>query len=179
MFITSCSANPPSRSSKYPSLNPILAEDTTILRFDLKEKPSQSIIASTYYAHRPSHVFIKPTQRMRLISKSFPWTIDIDSNAPITVGDVWDAMHVALQQHIVESEWGFICRDEKLKKTVENAMKARIASDPMADKRPKRIDLLGDATLFRGLEKDDDYTKAMLLPTAKAWSETWVIKLIA
>jgi hypothetical protein len=116
---------------------------------------------------------------MRLISRSFPWTIDIDSNGPITVGDVWDAMHLGLQQFIVESEWGFIARDEKLKVTVENAMKKRVAADPMADKRPKRIDLLGDATLFRGLEKDDDFAKTMLLPTAKAWSETWVIKLIA
>jgi len=116
---------------------------------------------------------------MRLISRSFPWTIDIDSNAPITVGDVWDAMHLALQEPIVDSEWGFIARDDKLKSMVEIAMKKRVAADPMADKRPKRIDMLGDATLFRGLEKDDEYAKSMLLPTAKAWSETWVIKLIA
>ena len=88
-------------------------------------------------------------------------------------------MYLALQEYIVDSEWGFITRDEKMRRIVENAMKKRISADPMADKRPKRIDLLGDSTLFRGLEKDDDYTKAMLLPTAKGWSETWVIKLIA
>jgi len=116
---------------------------------------------------------------MRLISRSFPWTIDIDSNSTVTVGDVWDAMYLALQEPIVDSEWGFIARDEKLRKSVESAMKQRISADPMADKRPKRIDLLGDSTLFRGLEKDDEYARAILLPTAKAWSETWVIKLIA
>jgi len=116
---------------------------------------------------------------MRLISKSFPWTIDIDSGSPITVGDVWDALYYALQEPIVNSEWGFIARDVKLKERVENAMAQRVAADPMADKQPKRIDFLGETTLFRGLEKDDEFAKAMLLPGVKAWTETWVVKLIS
>ena len=116
---------------------------------------------------------------MRLISKFFPWTIDIDSGSAITVGDVWDALYCALQEPIVNSEWGFITRDLKLKEQVENAMAKRVAGDPMADKRPKRIDFLGETTLFRGLEKDDEFAKAMLLPGSKAWTETWVVKLIS
>lgn len=165
--------------SKYRTLNPILAEDTTTLRFDLKLKPSVSIYSSTYFTHHPTLAFSKPIQRMRLISKSFPWTIDINAGGQITVGDVLEAMYAGLQEFIVESEWGFIARDKKMKETVEKAMKARVASDPMADKRPKRIDYLGDATLFRGLEKDDEFATAMLLPSAKFWAETWVIKVIS
>lgn len=163
--------------SKYRSLNPILAEDTTTLRFDLKQKPSISIVPSTYFAHHPSVAFSRSTHRMRLISKSFPWAIDINSGGQLTVGDVLEAMHAGLQESIVESEWGFIVRDNKSKETIENAMKVRVAADPTADKRPKRIDFLGDATLFRGLEKDDDFAKAVVLPGAKLWTETWIIKL--
>ena len=163
--------------SKYRSLNPILAEDTTSLRFDLKQKPSSSIVSSTYFAHHPSVAFSKPTHRMRLISRSFPWAIDINSGGQLTVGDVLEAMHAGLQEFIVESEWGFIVRHHRCKETVEHAMKVRVAEDPTADKRPKRIDYLGDATLFRGLEKDDDFAKAVVLPGAKIWTETWVIKL--
>jgi len=88
-------------------------------------------------------------------------------------------MHFALQEPIVESEWGFIARDGKLREAVEAATKKRLAADPTADKRARRIDFLGDTTLFRGLEKDDDFAKQVLVPGGKGCSETWVIKLIA
>ncbi|KAF9526912.1 hypothetical protein CPB83DRAFT_857195 [Crepidotus variabilis] len=172
-------ANNQQRSAKYPSLNPILAEDTTLLRFDLKMKPSLAIMTSVYYSHRPMIVFAKQTQKMRLISKSFPWTIDIESLSPVTVEDVWEAMYGALQQPIMESEWGFIVRDGKKRKEIEGTMKKRLTADPNTDKRALRIDYLGETTLFRGMEKDDEFAKAALLPGAKSWLETWVIKLIS
>ena len=125
-------------------------------------------------------VFAKQTTQMRLISKSFPWTIDIDSASPITVEDVWEAMFGALQQPIVESEWGFIARDGKKAEEIEASMKKRLKADPNhSDKRALRIDYLGDATLFRGLAKDDDFAKTMLLPHAQPWAETWIVKLIS
>lgn len=172
-------ANNQQRSAKYPALNPILADDTTLLRFDLKIKPSTAIMTSIYYSHRPMIVFENKAKKMRLLSKAFPWTIDIDSLSPITVEDVWEAMFGALQQPIMESEWGFVVRDGKKREEIEAAVKKRVTADPTSDKRPLRIDYLGETTLFRGLEKDDDFAKAMLLPPHKLWSETWIVKLIS
>jgi hypothetical protein len=102
---------------------------------------------------------------MRLISKSFPWTIDIVSQDNIRCEVVWDALYSALQQPIVDSEWGFMIRGYGLRETVENAVKKRLtAGGVKGDKHYKRIDFLGDETIFRGLEKDDELEKAMVLP---------------
>jgi len=167
-------ANQP-RFSKYPSLNPSLAEDTTLLRFDVKQKPSTTLLASTFYANRHNFALAAPTRHMRLISKSFPWQIDIMTQTNVTCEDVWESLYVALQQPIVDSEWGFIIKDAKQREAMEVAMKKRIEGD--ADKRPKRIDYLGNVTLFRGLGRDDDLVKLRLMPHSPPCAETWVIKL--
>lgn len=168
----------PVRSKQYPNLNPILAADTTLLRFDIKKKPRTEILASTYYSNRSLPARATPVTNMRLISKSFPWTIDIVSPDNITCEVVWDALYSALQQPIVDSEWGFIIRDGKMKETVENAVKKRLTADGgKGDKHYKRIDFLGDETIFKGLEKDDEHEKAMVLPLSQGVTETWVVKL--
>jgi len=169
-------ANQP-RFSKYPTLNPSLAEDTTLLRFDVKQKPSATLLASTFYANRFHFALAAPTRHMRLISKSFPWQIDIMTATNVTCEDVWESLYAALQQPIVDSEWGFIIKDAKQKAAMEAAMKKRIEGDPNSDKRPKRIDFLGNATLFKGLGKDDDFVKLRLMPHSPTCAETWVIKL--
>jgi len=93
--------------------------------------------------------------------------------------DVWESLYAALQHPIVDSEWGFIVQDPKLREAMEAATKRRIESDPNADKRPKRIDFLGKVTLFKGLEKDDEFVKLRLMPHSSACAETWVVKLIS
>jgi len=174
--VKSLPANSP-RPPKYPSLNPCLAEDTTILRFDVKQKPSATLLASTYYANRHNFALATPTRHMRLVSKSFPWQIDIVTPTNVTCEDVWESLYAALQHPIVDSEWGFIIKDKSHKDALETAVKKRTESDPSADKRPKRIDYLGNATLFKGLTKDDDFVKLRLLPQSPSCPETWVIKL--
>lgn len=165
------------RFSKFPSLNPSLAEDTTLLRFDVKQKPSAALLASTYYANRHTFALAAPTRHMRLISKSFPWQIDIVTPTNVTCEDVWESLYAALQEPIVDSEWGFIIKDTTHKKAMEAATNKRIEGDPNSDKRPKRIDYLGNTTLFKGLTKDDDFVKLRLLPHSPGCTETWVIKL--
>ena len=61
------------RFSKYPSLNPSLAEDTTLLCYDVKQKPWATLLALTYYANRHNFALAAPTCHMRLLSKAFPW----------------------------------------------------------------------------------------------------------
>jgi hypothetical protein len=164
------------RSSKYPSLNPALAEDTTLIRFDIKQRPAKSILAQAFQASRKEFALATTTKHMRLISKAFPWSIEIVSEANITCEDVWRALWNSLQQNIADSEWGFIVREQGYE-MIEKSVKKRVAADPKADKHPKRIDFLGDMTLFRGLEQDNDYAKLRLLPLTQKCDETWVVKL--
>ncbi|EEB93935.1 hypothetical protein MPER_07343 [Moniliophthora perniciosa FA553] len=107
----------PFHSKKYPSMHPILAADSTILRFDVRKKPQNDILSSTYLAHRHTPAMAYPVSHMRLISKSFPWAIDIVHTTPITCDMVWEALHNGLQQHLADSEWGIAVEDEKLRKT--------------------------------------------------------------
>ncbi|KIJ95737.1 hypothetical protein K443DRAFT_124744 [Laccaria amethystina LaAM-08-1] len=132
---------------KYPNLNPILAADTTLLRFDIKKKPRTEILVSTYLL-QPQ--FTRPRHACHERPPDLFWTIDIDSQDNITCEVVWDALYPALQGLIVDSEWGFIIR------VVDDGGKG--------DKHYKRIDFLGDETIFGGLEKDDELEKAMVLP---------------
>lgn len=116
-----------------------------------------------------------PTYHIRLISKAFPWSIEIKSTTPITCEAVWDALHSALQENIADSEWGMLAGEKKLRETIEKAAKKRGQSD--ADKALKRIDWLGDGTIFRGLEKVEDFQKIRLLPGSDPVAETWVVKM--
>ena len=60
---------------------------------------------------------------------------------------------------------------------MEAAVKKRLEAEPTGDKRPKRIDFLGDVTLFKGLERDEDYEKLRLLPLSTSVPDTWLVKL--
>lgn len=103
--------------------------------------------------------------------------IEIKSSSPVTCEAVWDSIYAGLQEPIVDSEWGLIMNDKKHRESMLKAQKKREESDK--DKRLKRIDYLGDATLFKGLEKDEDYAKQRLLLGVEACPETWVVKLSA
>jgi hypothetical protein len=110
---------------------------------------------------------------IRLYSKAFPWSIDIKSTTPITCEAVWDAIHAALQEPIVDSEWGLIVGDKDRKKIVETAASIREG----ADKQMKRIDWLGEHILFKGLEQDDEFQKARLQPGKPSCPDTYLVKL--
>ncbi|PPR05900.1 hypothetical protein CVT24_006641 [Panaeolus cyanescens] len=168
-------------SSRYPNINPALAADTTLMRFDVGIKPSQTILAGSFFQQRHSPVFKSKTTHMRILSAQFPWQIDImiSPEDEMTCEHVWNALYNALQQPLADSEWGFIVQDSKRLELVKNAIKKRTDGNAKADKTPKRIDYLGDATLFRGLEKDDEFAKTRLLPGAPPCKETWMVKLIS
>ncbi|KAF8971249.1 hypothetical protein BDZ97DRAFT_1788536 [Flammula alnicola] len=167
------------RSSKYPKLNPVLAEDTTLIRFDVKNRPAKAIVPHVFQSSRQEFALATPTKHIRLISKAFPWSIDIVSEANITCEDVWKSLWHGLQQNLADSEWGYVIRDKGQLETIEASVKKRVEADPHTDKHPKRIDCLGDMTLFRGLEKDDNYAQLRLLPLSKKCDETWVVKLMS
>ncbi|KAH7925646.1 hypothetical protein BV22DRAFT_1064576 [Leucogyrophana mollusca] len=166
------------RSSKYPHLNPALAVDMTHVRYDLRKPPSSGILFSTYQQVCHTAALDSVTTEFRVISKAFPWTIDIKvpGTSIVTCGAIWDAMYAMLQEPIADSEWGLVIHDKARKEAIEKAAKARQDASKDGDKKLKRIDWLGDTTLFKGLEKDEDFEKKRLLPGTPAYSETWVVK---
>lgn len=166
------------RSRKYPNLNPILAADTTLLRYDVRNKPKETILSSTYYSNCHTPCLGTPTSHIRLISKAFPWTIDVKSaHGSITCELIWDAIYFGLQEPLADSEWGIAVVDKDRRESILKAAKKREEKDK--DSLLKRIDWLGDTTLFRGLEQDGEFEKARLLPRGQGCPETWVVKLSA
>ncbi|KAJ6521919.1 hypothetical protein DFH09DRAFT_212229 [Mycena vulgaris] len=163
------------QSAKYPNLNPILASDSTQVRYDVRKKARNEIAPATYMPVRHLFATASSATHVRLISKSFPWSIDVMSNTPVTCEAVWDALYAALQQHIADSEWGIVVGDKKLRETIEKAAKKRVDSDP--DARLKRIDWLGGNTIFKGLDRMEEFQDQRLLPGSEPCTETWVVKL--
>jgi hypothetical protein len=164
------------RSRKYPNLNPILASDTTLLRYDVRNMPKDAILSTTYNTNCQTPCLATPTSHIRLISKSFPWTIDVKSaNGSITFEHLLDAIYYGLQEPLADSEWGMAVADKDQRETILKAAKKREEKDK--DKRLKRIDWLGENILFKGLEQDGDFEKLRLLPRAQGCPETWVVRL--
>lgn len=117
-------------------------------------------------------------RHMRLISKDFPWTIDIIPRRisdVITCGDVWKALHAGLQEKLKDSDWGYLNIQAEghmtNRKAVVDAMEQRGGENPI------RIDWLGDRNIFKGLEKDDGYARRRLLPGEESCEETWIARM--
>ncbi|KAJ6476014.1 hypothetical protein C8R47DRAFT_1141987 [Mycena vitilis] len=163
-------------SAKYPTLNPILASDVTQVRYDVRKKARTEIPQQIYMPNHKVFATTSSAAHVRLISKAFPWSIDVMSNTPVTCDAVWDALYTALQQHIADSEWGMLVNtDKKLRESIEKAAKKRAEAD--GDTKLKRIDWLGSNTIFKGLDKMEEYTELRLLPGEDSCIETWVVKL--
>ncbi|KAF7985077.1 hypothetical protein HWV62_8947 [Athelia sp. TMB] len=167
-------------SRKYPQLNPILAADQTLLRYDVRVRPKDTIQASTYYPNAPVAALAKSgVKHLRLISRAFPWTIEVHPpmGGMITCETVWDAIYYALQEPLADSEWGVVVggMGDKEKERREAIIKAAERREKKEAKdgggRLKRIDWLGDVTLFKGLEKDEAFEKARLLPRMQSPGE--------
>ncbi|KAJ7435884.1 hypothetical protein FB451DRAFT_1461409, partial [Mycena latifolia] len=161
---------PARQSAEVPSVNPVLLADWTQVRFNLKPAHDE-MTPTTYMLNHHFSAKASAAMHIRLISQGFPWSIEIFNNKPVTCGDVWNAVYVALQEHIVDSEWG-IANDE-LRKEIEKAAKKRIESD--SDVRLKRIDWLGSDTVFAGLQRMEEFQEELLLPSAEPCAETWVV----
>ncbi|KAG0701284.1 hypothetical protein DFH29DRAFT_806464 [Suillus ampliporus] len=165
-------------ASKWTNLNPTLASDMTHVRYDIRKAPQEGIMLSTW--HQISHIpaLASPTYNVHIISKAFPWSIDIRAPAGsvVTCGAIFDALHAMLQEPIADSEWGIVALDKSRREAIEKAAKARQDKDKDKDKKLKRVDWLGDTPMFKGLEKDEEFEKKRLLPGSTGVAETWVVR---
>jgi len=175
---------PPDRlkTRKITNLNPVLAADSsTPIRIDVRKAPaSEGVPPEIYYAYRHAYATADYATHIRLISKDFPWSVDIKTQygTPITCEDIWDAVFTSLNQSLADSEWGLIVGDKERARKIEKCGKKRQEAEKDAKgKKLKRIDWLGDMCIFRGLEKDDEFAKRRTAYADETCSETLVVKM--
>jgi len=87
-------------------------------------------------------------------------------------------LYSALQQPLADSEWGALSHDATRAKKVQKAAKQR-QSEVDRDKGLKRVDWLAEHFIFRGLEKDDEFSMRRLAYADSDCEETWVVKMVA
>jgi len=154
---------------------------STLARIVIRKPPSteSSLQSSTYYAYRHAYATANYATHVRLISRDFPWSVDIKTQygTPVTCEDIWNAVYSALQQPLADSEWGMIVGDKDRARKIERAAKKRQEIDK--GKKLKRLDWLGDAYLFRGLEKDDEFSKRRTAYAEEECPETVIVKMAA
>ncbi|KAG6891562.1 hypothetical protein C0992_003589 [Termitomyces sp. T32_za158] len=162
-------------SAKYPQLFYLLASDATRLQWDVRDAPP-SIHPTTFYQHRHTIATQNSVKKLRIISKAFPWTIEIESPDPITCEMVWEGLYQGLQQPMQDSEWGMLCSMKKgQREAVEKAAKKRRELNQEDGQPLKRIDYLGEATMFAGLDRDEEFVKLRLFPGSTGVPDTWVV----
>ncbi|GLB37004.1 hypothetical protein LshimejAT787_0400550 [Lyophyllum shimeji] len=172
----------PFQSAKYPDLHPLLAVDTARFKFDVRRKPHEIDAGTWVFSNRHVAATEAGVKRLRIISKAFLWTIDIESPVPVTCEAVWEALYYGLQQPIADSEWGLIVSlgrgngfgSRKQKEVVERAAKKRLEENVGDQVRLRRVDYLGEATVLKGLEKDEEFAELRLLPGNKRCRDTWI-----
>ncbi|KAI0684722.1 hypothetical protein BC835DRAFT_1292396 [Cytidiella melzeri] len=156
-------------------INSCMAVGQGSVAFDLR-KPPREYEPQEYDHHSRYSVFLQPKNRLRLVCKNFPWTIEIKDEW-VYCSLVWDVMYEALQKPIKSSEWALIAHDESKRQEINKARRKRLERYREDDLRPKRIDWLGEMTLFRGLYCDEAFVRNVLLPGKDEWMETCVIRL--
>lgn len=155
---------------------PYIAMGQNQIPFDLRTPPRE-YEPQQYEYHCGFAVLREPSKRLRLVCPNFPWTIEIQGEWPVCCVHVWEALYESLQKPIKSSEWALIVHDENKKREIQRACRKRLEKHPDDNLRPRRIDWLGEMTLFRGLYRDEAFEKTVLVPGKDTWAETYVIRL--
>lgn len=67
------------------------------MHYDVRKKARNDIAPATYLPNRHLFAVASGATHVRLISKAFPWSIDVMSNTPVTVEAVYDALYAAVR----------------------------------------------------------------------------------
>lgn len=197
---------PPFTPIAHPELDHSLSADLCVHRFDVRYPPRENIPPHVLQAYGPRVAVMVPATEtapelpatyLRLISKALPWTIDVQhtrsgyfgvgqgepDGKPITCDYLWRKIHEALLQPLTHAEWALIADNEGDEKVdaMKAAAEARKAEGGDATLVVRRVDYLGDKTIFRGLKKSDELAEKRLLPGEEAYPgvQTWVLKFAA
>ncbi|KAG2038368.1 hypothetical protein BDR03DRAFT_954583, partial [Suillus americanus] len=134
------------------------------MRYDVRMPPQEGIAPSTWQQISLVPALEMPTFKILIISKAFPWSIVIyaPTGSVVTCGTIFEELHKQLQRHVEGPEWAMLAVDKTRKEAVEKAARSRQEKDKI--NRLKRIDWLGDKSMFEGLERDKEFEKKRHLP---------------
>lgn len=144
--------------------------------YDLRDYPTRALVStSPNYSslsanHLAASITNPETTTMKIISKLFPWEVDVVSDgSPITVDDLITAIHETLQKHITGSEWWIVTDDVRARVSeqyIKNCdattlgtgrHKGEVEKPRAKSEGLRRVDWLLDAFVMKGLEKDDTF----------------------
>ncbi|KAG2030132.1 hypothetical protein BDR03DRAFT_974976 [Suillus americanus] len=148
-----------------------------MVRYDVRKSVKEGIVPYALEGMKGKPAMLNvPMARIRIISKAFPWSISIQAPAGsiVTCNAVFRELHGQLQNYITDAEWAIVAVDKTRKRAIEKAADSRQEKD--RDNRLKRIDWLGDVTVFEGLEKDEEFEKQICLRGSTSVTGTWVAK---
>ncbi|KAF7322050.1 hypothetical protein MKEN_00728000 [Mycena kentingensis (nom. inval.)] len=117
---------------------------------------------------------------IRLVSRDFPWSIDVRASDPwaaVTCQDVLRTLYEFLQAPLTDSDWGF-CSD-KIRRRMLRAWKRRHAR--ILDPGPlRRVDLLGGACKLQGFYRDEQFSRQrmFLRREERERVDVWVVKFM-
>jgi len=127
-------------------------------------------------SERDALAVVPATSRIHIISKFFPWDIEVVNRKGVTCGDVLQAVHDALNRRIASSEWWIV--QETQRQQVSMAFDKNCTETPSRDRTEGilRVDWLRDWTAVLGLVKDNDFIDRRVYDK-KARPSTWVLVL--
>ncbi|KAH8119052.1 hypothetical protein DFH11DRAFT_1562722 [Phellopilus nigrolimitatus] len=177
-------------STWYPALHPVLAADTSLVNFDARVVPRNGIDARAYTRFRDEPATMRPTLHLRLISQDFPWVFDIDHRAAhakgythyVTCGDVWKALCNGLAGQLLDAEWTLLLTSKGPIADKDNSERKRMVERIIATRQhevgrfARRVDWLGRNVMFRGLVRNEDFARKILLPGREPCTDTYIVK---
>ncbi|KAJ3557132.1 hypothetical protein NM688_g1639 [Phlebia brevispora] len=141
------------------------------IKFDLRGTLKGSTFTGMQYA---SGFFCDPpVKEVRLVCHRFPWEIFIKKKTHLTYGDVWGAVWSKLQSDLEQPLW--TVADNSRQSKILRAVQRREKQLGKRDLQALRIDWLGEATLFAGLQKPELIAPRM--PGVSKDIATWSIRL--
>ncbi|KAJ7071932.1 hypothetical protein C8F01DRAFT_1243033 [Mycena amicta] len=120
---------------------------------------------------------------IRVISRDFPWMVDVRGTGVITCQEVLIALYECLQTPLTDTEWGFA--SDNLRARIVRAWKRRHAAE--LDNEPlRRVDLLGARCKLQGFCRDEEFARRRILPgrgnrvrDEDAYGvDVWIVKFI-
>ncbi|KAF8585921.1 hypothetical protein K439DRAFT_1632186 [Ramaria rubella] len=154
---------------------PVLSIGSLSVMWDVRYSPSymRQHQSDSPYDDMRAPALSTQSQFLCIISHDFPWTVAVSRNdgRPLTVIDVFEALHESLQKEVRRSEWALAADVQRY--IMLKANKARRRSETAM--RIRRVDWLGTRCMFRGLERDEDLARKRLMPGDNP-GEMWAVR---
>jgi Family of unknown function (DUF6699) len=172
------------------------------LIYDLRDYPRQATLVSPDSPENPmqlnSHLRGAPITNLSpksiiLISRAFPWLIEVKNNSGVTLNDILNELHDCLSKAVLDTEYWAV--SSEMRALLGQAFRVNCDNSPsitypygpqpvgpsLSKPRSKEEGLLRMDWLLRrhvliGLEKDDEFI-ALRIGEKKLHTDTWVLTL--